>query len=162
MMKPNFVGVLFLLVLVVAVQGNPIENFLPEQTVAPSSQTASIAGRWRVKFSLAGVGERNLEFVSQVQGTGTFLLIDAVPNEKPATIPAAWAETSNDRVNFSGEVELQLNCCREKGTLIFKGKFSSKDTITGKVIFVGTTDDEENFNGFVSTVGSFTASRVFK
>lgn len=161
MMKPNFVVVLFLLILVAA-QANPTEKFLPEQTVAASSHTASIAGRWRVKFSLAGVGERNLEFVSQAKGTGTFLLIDAVPNNQPATIPAAWAETSNDRVNFSAEVELQLNCCREKGTLIFKGKFNSKDAISGKVIFVGTTIDEENFNGFVSTVGSFTASRVIR
>jgi len=48
------------------------------------------------------------------------------------------------------------------GTLIFKGKFDSTNAMSGRGIFVGSTIDEENFNGFRSTVGSFTATRVVK
>jgi hypothetical protein len=130
---------------------------------APSAQAPNLVGRWRVKFALSGVGDKNLIFDSQARGSGSFLLLDAGPDDKPATVsqPAAWSETTNDRVSFSGEVELPLGtCCRETGTLIFKGKFNSKDSISGKAIFVGSTVDEENFNGFRSTVGTFTAARA--
>jgi hypothetical protein len=64
-------------------------------------------------------------------------------------------------VNFSGEVELPLGtCCREIGTSVFKGKFASKNSIAGKVIYIMSTTDEENFNGFRSSLGTFTATRV--
>lgn len=137
--------------------------FQPGAKSAPAAQTPNLAGRWRVKFALSGVGEKNLIFDSQAKGSGSFLLLDAGPDNKSATTPqpATWSQTTNDRVNFSGEVELPFGtCCRETGTLIFKGKLSSGNSISGKAIFVGATEDEENFTGFRSTIGNFTATRV--
>lgn len=137
--------------------------FQSERPQAAPAQSASLAGRWRVKFNLSGIGEKNLIFDAQARGAGSFLLLDAGPDNKPAATPvsAAWSDTTNNRVSFSGEVELPLGtCCREIGTLVFKGKQTSSDTITGKAIFIGITEDEENFNGYRSTVGSFTATRI--
>jgi hypothetical protein len=46
--------------------------------------------------------------------------------------------------------------------LIFKGKFASNNSISGKAIFITSTIDEENFNGYRSALGSFTATRILK
>ena len=116
-----------------------------------------------MKFNLAGTGETNLVLVSLPKGAATFLLLDAGPDDKPApnAVPAVWSQTTENRVNFSGEVELPLGtCCREVGTLIFKGKYGSADFISGKAIFIASTTDGENFTGFRSTTGTFTATRV--
>ena len=135
------------------------------QAPSPSLQSANPAGRWLVKFTLAGIGEKNLIFDSQTKGSGSFLLLDADPDNKaaPVPLPAAWSQTTDERVNFSGEVELPIGvCCREVGTLIFKGKFTSDNSISGKAIFVGSTVDDESLNGFRSATGSFTATRAPK
>lgn len=138
----------------------------PQETASASpTQTANLLGRWRVEFIMSGIGEKNLIFDLQAKGSGSFLLLDAGPDSKLMTtaLPAVWSETTNNRVSFSGEVELPVGtCCREMGTLIFKGKFDSTNAMSGKAVFVGITIDEENFNGFRSTVGSFTATRVVK
>ncbi|HEY2971160.1 MAG TPA: hypothetical protein VGJ48_01485 [Pyrinomonadaceae bacterium] len=136
----------------------------PSHPTAPlPAQAANLTGRWRVKFSLTGIGEKNLVFDSQTKGSGSFLLLDAGTDEKAVAspLPAVWSQTTNDRVNFAGEVELPLGtCCREIGTLIFKGKFKSRDSISGKAIFIASTENEDNFNGYTSTVGTFTAARM--
>jgi hypothetical protein len=44
--------------------------------------------------------------------------------------------------------------------LIFKGKFGSGNAVTGKVIFVGSTEEEENPIGFRAMIGTFTATRI--
>jgi len=134
---------------------------------APSSpaQSSTLVGRWRVKFSLSGIGEKNLIFDSETKGVGSVLLLDSGPDNKPAEtpLPAVWAQTTNDRVTFSSEVELPLGtCCREIGTLILKGKFNSGSSITGRAIFIASSEDQENFNGYRSTVGTFTATRLLK
>jgi len=102
-------------------------------------------------------------FDSQAKGNGSFLLLDAGPDGKPAVapLPAVWSQITNDRVSFSGEVELPIGtCCRETGTLTFKGKFVSSNSIAGKAIFITSTIDEENFMGLRSMVGAFTAALV--
>jgi hypothetical protein len=135
------------------------------QTIASPLVAGDLVGRWRVKFNLPGIGEKNLIFEAQAKGSGSVLLLDAGPDNKPLTrsVTAAWSQTTNDRVSITGEVELPLGtCCREMGTLILKGKFDSTDAMSGKAIFMGSTIDEENFNGFRSAVGSFTATRVVK
>ena len=129
---------------------------------ATATRPPNLAARWRVKFNLSGIGEKNLIFDAQAKGAGSFLLLDAGPDNKAAAAPvsAAWSDTTNNRVSFSGEVELPFGtCCREIGTLIFKGKLTSPGSITGKAIFIGIAEDEENFTGFRSTRGSFTATR---
>lgn len=135
------------------------------QAIASPSPAGNLVGRWQVTFSLPSLGEKHLILDAQAKGSGSILLLDAGPDNKPMTtpIPAAWSQTTNDRVSFTSEVELPLGtCCREMGTLIFKGKFDSANSISGKAIFVGSTIDEENCNGFISTVGSFAATRLAK
>lgn len=131
---------------------------------APTSPPQTeLTGRWRVKFVFAGRSEMNLVFNSQAKNSGTFLLLDTGPDSRPETSPrpAAWLQTTNDRVGISGEVELPIgDCCRETGTLIFKGKFASSNSVTGKVIFVASTEEEENPIGFRALVGTFTATRM--
>lgn len=133
------------------------------QTTSTSSAQGELTGRWRVKFVFAGRSEMNLVFDSRAKNSGTFRLLDTGPDSQPETSPrpAAWSQTANDRVGFSGEVELPIgDCCRETGTLIFKGKFASSNSVTGKVIFVGSTEEEENPIGFRALIGTFTANRV--
>jgi len=134
--------------------------------VQAQAQAPTIVGKWQVKFHLSdGVeAENNLIFDSQPNGGGSFLLI-AKAGEKAESVvqPAVWAETTNQRVSFSGHLELQLGtCCREVGTLIFKGKFASNNSITGKLIFVTSVEEEESPYKFRSEVGAFTATRVLK
>jgi len=87
-----------------------LQSERPEATIAHS---ASLTGRWHVKFNLSGIGEKNLMFDALARGAGSFLLLDAGPNNKPAAFPvsAAWSDTTNNRVSFSGEVELPLGTC---------------------------------------------------
>jgi len=129
----------------------------PEQPIVP-------VGRWHVKFTMEGV-EKNLILVAEAKGVASFLLLDTAPDNKPIADPqpAAWSQLTNDRISFSGEVELPIGtCCREIGTLIFKGKFTSKNSMAGKLIFVTSVDEEESPYRFRSAIGAFTATRVLK
>lgn len=152
-----------LLISVVALPQRVAVQATPPQTGAAPAETGNLSGRWRVKFILSGIGEKHLIFESQARGSGSFLLLDTGPDNKAEADPrpAAWSQPTNNRVSFSGEVELPIGtCCRETGTLIFRGKFTSSNSIAGKAIFVGSTEEEENFNGFRSMVGTFTATPV--
>jgi hypothetical protein len=132
------------------------------QQMAPA-QAPSFAGRWRVKFALSAGVEKNLIFHSEAKGSGFFQLLDTGPDDKPVPSPqpAVWSQLTNNRVSFSGEVELPIGtCCREIGTLMFKGRFVSSNSISGKLIFVTNIDEEESPYQFRSVVGTFTATRV--
>ena len=158
----NYMKVLFGIILIVV--SVSVNRFQPQVT-AQSTQPLSVAGKWQVKFHLSDGVEHNLLIDSQPNGMGSFLLINAKSGEKSETVaqPAVWAVTSNQRVSFSGHLELQLGtCCREMGTLIFKGKISSNNSISGRVIFVTSVEEEESPYKFRSEVGTFTATRVLK
>ena len=133
------------------------------QAAAAQPAEKKLTGRWQVKFTFAGRSEMNLVLDAREKDAATFLLLDTAPDSKPeaAPRPATWTATTNDRVSFSAEVELPFGtCCRETGTLLFKGKFSSNDALSGKVIFIGSTEEEENPIGFRAMIGTFTARRV--
>ena len=127
------------------------------------AQTASrLPGRWRVTFKMAGL-EKNVIFEGKENGAGTFKLLDTAPDDKPVAqpVPAVWSQLTNDRVSFSGEAELPIGtCCREIGTMIFKGRFTSANVIQGTMIFVTSVDQEESAFKFRSEVGTFTANRI--
>jgi hypothetical protein len=149
----RFVFIL-LAVMTVAVQAR-----LPPAGAAPE---AKLPGRWRVKF-IAGGLQKNLIFDARANGSGSFRLLDTGPDDKPVPVPlpAAWSWTTNDRVSFSGEAELPIGtCCREMGTLVLKGKFDSSNSISGKLIFITSVDEEESPYKFRSMVGTFTATRL--
>ena len=162
-MKSLFTSLI--LTALLAVQGFMSPTLAQETASDSPSHPANLPGRWRVKFTLGGIGEKTGFFDLQAKGVATFQLLDAEPGNKAtaAPLPAVWSETTNDRISFSSEVEFQIGtCCREMGTLMLKGKLDSPNSMSGKTVFVGCTIDEENFNGFRSVVGSFTATRVAK
>jgi hypothetical protein len=148
-------GIIFM---VVTISVGPFQS----RAIAQSAQPVSVVGKWQVKFHLSDGVEKSLLFDSKPNGLGSFSLVNAKSGEKSETVaPAVWAEISNQRVSFSGHLELQLGtCCREIGTLIFKGRFTSNNSITGKLIFVTSVDEEESPYKFRSDVGAFTATRI--
>lgn len=144
---------LFALILIVIVAGLSFSETLP---------AAKINGRWRVKFTMAGL-DKNVIFEAKENGSGSFKLLDTGPDDKPVAgpVPAVWSQLTNDRVSFSGEAELPIGtCCREIGTLMFKGSFTSNNTIAGKLVFVTSVDQEESPFKFRSEVGTFVANRI--
>lgn len=154
----------FLVLMSLAAHGVAAQTKLSKAAASPEP-SAQLAGRWRVKFKFSGSVEKNLIFESKARGAGSFQLLDTGPDDKPVADPqpAAWSQLTNDRVSFSGEAELPIGtCCREMGTLIFKGKFSSNDSMSGKLIFVTSVDEEESPYKFRSVVGTFTATRALK
>lgn len=119
-------------------------------------------GRWRVKFKLTS-HEKNVIFEVRENGDGVFQLLDTGPDDKAvaATAPGVWSQLTNNRVSFSGETELPIgDCCREIGTMMFKGTFSSATTIKGTMVFVTSVDQEESAFKFRSEVGTFEATKL--
>jgi len=130
--------------------------------VEAQKNASKLHGRWRVTFKMDGL-EKNVIFEARDNGSGSFKLLDTAPDDKPVAqpVPAVWSQLTNDRVSFSGEAELPIGtCCREVGTMIFKGRFTPQNTITGTLIFVTSVDEEESAFKFRSEVGTFIASRV--
>jgi hypothetical protein len=134
------------------------------RTVEAQADTpaSKLRGRWHVTFKMDGL-EKNAIFEASDNGSGSFKLLDTAVDDKPAAhaVPGVWSQLTNDRVSFSGEAELPIGtCCREVGTMIFKGRFTPQNTISGTLIFVTSVDQEESAFKFRSEVGTFTASRV--
>ena len=130
------------------------------QTPAPTSIDPT--GKWNVSFALPGISAKEMELTCHSNHTAVFKLNDPTATDKSVVdgVPAVWSPFSSGRINFSGEVELPIGtCCREVGTLVLKGTSTSANAISGKVVFIGTTTDEENFNGFRSLTGTFKATR---
>jgi hypothetical protein len=126
------------------------------------SETRSLNGRWRVEFALTSGDKKHLMFEAKAKGNGTLLGLDTAEGNKqiPESLPAVWSEAANGRVTLSGDIELPLGtCCRELGTLILKGEYVSDTSLKGRAIFITNTTDEENFVGYRSDVGAFTATR---
>ena len=133
------------------------------QQTGPAPARGKLTGRWRVTFSITGDPEKHLIFEVKPKGAGSFQLLDTGPDDKPVAdaAPAVWSEIENDRVSFASEIEMQLGtCCRQWGTLIFKGKFKSNTSITGGIIFVTSIDEEESPYKYRSHIGTFTATLV--
>lgn len=130
--------------------------------VLVQTPAAKLNGRWRVKFKMSGL-EKNVVFEAKENGAGAFKLLDTGVDDKPVAEPApgVWSQLTNDRVSFSGETELPLGtCCREIGTMMFKGRFTSANAISGIVIFVTSVDQEESAFKFRSEVGTFEATKL--
>jgi hypothetical protein len=150
----------FALILLVAFQpGAPKSQ---PQDKKPAAVTGSLVGRWQVKF-LIEAGEKHLILDAKPHGSATLTLLDTGVDSQP--VPghkqAIWSELTNSRVSFSSELELPLGtCCREIGTVMFKGRFLSNNSISGKLVFVTSVDEEENPNKLRSVVGTFTATRL--
>lgn len=129
-----------------------------------TSNTLTPVGRWQVKFTLLDTSEKNLVFTAREDGDGSFQLLDTGPDNKPDPNPhaAAWS-LAKGNLSISGEVETQIgSCCRETGTLILKAKFTSNNSISGKLIFITNIDEDESPYKYHATVGTFSATRLPK
>lgn len=152
--------VLSLLLLVVGQTTIASRPVLPRST--DRKPPVNFTGRWRVKFSMTG-WNKNLILIARAGNVGSFLLLDTDVNDKPVKTPqpAVWTLLSNDRVSFAGQAELPLGtCCREIGTMNFKGKFDSTNSISGRLLFVTSVTDDESPFKLRSEVGTFTATRL--
>jgi len=130
--------------------------------VLVQTPAAKVNGRWRVKFKMSGL-EKNVIFEAKENGAGSFKLLDTGPDDKPVAepVPGVWSQLTNDRVSFSGEAELPIGtCCREIGTMMFKGRFTSPNAISGTLVFVTSVDQEESAFKFRSEVGTFEATKL--
>ncbi len=127
-----------------------------------SAQETSFAGRWQVKFTLLNSDEKNLILVAKENGAAFLELKDTGPDNKPVPTPqpAIWSKTAG-KLDISSIVELPIGtCCRETGTVIFKAKVTSNNSVSGNVIFVTNTDEEESPYKYRSTIGTFSATRL--
>ena len=97
-------------------------------------------------------------------GKGSLLLLDRGSSlAKPARSlsEATWTQGEADSVTFSGAVEFPVgNVGRERGTLVFKGKFAAEGSITGEAAFFPLGQEPESPGARPSRTGTFTANRV--
>ena len=127
------------------------------------TQSFNLAGRWKVKFKFSGSEEHTLRFDAQSDGKGAFLLLDTVSSLIPPAEPtkAQWEQAAPDQATFSGAIEFPIgNVGRDAGTLVFKGKFDSADSISGKVSFFREGQDLKNPATIPAKTGDFTAKRA--
>lgn len=131
------------------------------------SQTNSpnMIGSWNVEITLGQSGNPNTEvrhklrFDAQNDGKGSLTLLDPAAMHWQGAKPTEgkWTRGEGNNLTFSGPVEFPLgNVGRDPGTLTFKGKFETSDTITGDVEFSPLVGER------VSKHGSFKATRVAK
>src|SRR5215510_2787786 len=132
---------------------------------ASCAQTPSfkMVGRWEVEFKFSGDKEHTLRFDAQSDDKGAFLLLDTVSSLLPPAEPtnAQWEQTAPDQATFSGAIEFPIgNVGRDAGTLVFKGKFDSANSISGKVSFFREGQDLKNPATIPAKTGDFSAKRA--
>jgi len=134
--------------------------FLCALPIFSQNSPVPVAG-WDVTFNLDSNLTRRLTFISMSNGTGTFRIIGPRATTPVTTIvPAVWSRPVPGLMSFSGEVQLPIgNCCRETGTLMFKGTQSSAGgTITGRAIFVNDLSPTTTPTGNGIQFGTFVAT----
>ena len=126
-------------------------------------QPYNLAGQWKVEFKFSGDAEHTLRFDAQSDGKGAFLLLDTISSLLPPAEPtkAQWEQASPDQATFAGDVEFPIgNVGRDAGTLVFKGKFDSAGSISGKVYFFRAGQDLKNPATIPAKTGDFIAKRA--
>ena len=131
---------------------------------AAAQNTPVPIGGWSVSYILAGpttsTTSRQLIFISLSNGTGTFRMIGPRTSTTTQTVfPAVYDWVTPGYISFTSEVELPIgNCCREAGTLIFKGNASNTGVISGPVIFVISMPMATTPQPYVIRTGTFVAT----
>jgi hypothetical protein len=123
--------------------------------VLAQGQSSNMIGRWNVEINFADGNKRSLRFDAQGDGKGTFLLLDPMLSRWGPAKPseAKWTPADQNSVTFSGSVEFPLgNVGRDPGTLIFKGKFETADSISGEVEFAPLVGERPSKHGTFKAV----------
>jgi hypothetical protein len=118
-------------------------------------QSPEMIGRWNVEITFADGNKRSLRFDAQEAGKGTLLVVDPRLNVwgpgKPSE--AKWTREDQNSVTFTGPVEFMLgNVGRDAGTLMFKGKFETPDSISGEVEFAPLVGERPSKHGTFKAV----------
>ena len=136
-------------------------------TLSTAAQNSPVpVGGWNLSYSLVSPTttntSRQLLFISYSDGTGTFRMIGPRTSTTTQSIfPAVYDWVTPSFISFASEVELPLgNCCREAGTLIFKGNRSNTGVISGPVIFVVSMPMATTPAPYVIRTGTFVATPV--
>lgn len=119
-------------------------------TAMAESQSPNLVGTWNVKITFANQERRSLRFDAQDSGKGSFLLVDPSAKAWGSTKPseAKWTREQENSVTFSGPVEFPIgNVGRDPGTLVFKGKFETRELITGDVEFSPSIGERPSKHG---------------
>jgi hypothetical protein len=119
-------------------------------SVLAEAQSPNMIGRWNVEITFANEEHRSVRFEAQGEGKGTFELLDPRAKVWGSATPseAKWSRGEGKSVTFSGPVEFMLgNVGRDAGTLVFKGKFETPDSITGEVEFSPLVGDRPSKHG---------------
>lgn len=133
-------------------------SILAQDKVGETTTSEPLINAYDVSFSLSERGGQRLTFLVFADGRGTFRLVGKRLPPSVAT-PAVWDRITPTLISFSGEVQFPIgNCCRETGTLSFKGEIGSNGVITGRSVFVTNTPDPTNPTGFVTRAGEFIAT----
>lgn len=121
-----------------------------------------VMGAWEVTFTWTGsAASQKLIFIAVTDGTGSFRMIGPrATTQSPLTHPAVWTRPITGFMSFTSEVALQTaNCCRETGTLLFKGmQTSNGGPISGRAMFVNDFSIVATPGPFQTRVGTFTAT----
>jgi hypothetical protein len=121
------------------------------------AENMNLAGNWKIEINFADGTKRSLRFDAQDQGKGTFLLVDPMLSRWGPAKPseAKWTPGDQNSVTFSGAVEFPLgNVGRDPGTLTFKGKFETPDSISGEVEFAPLVGERPSKHGTFRAVRS--------
>lgn len=122
-----------------------------------AAESPRMLGTWKIEITFTNGESRSLRFDVQPGGKGSFMSLDPRTKvEGPGTASEAkWAEGVANSVRFSGPFTFLLgNVGRDQGTLIFTGKITGGNSITGQVDFAPLVGERP------SKHGTFHAARV--
>ena len=127
--------------------------------VLAEAESPNVTGSWKIEITFANDQHRFLRFDAQSDGKGTLTVTDPQSKAWTGTKPseAKWTPGEGNSVTFSGPAEFLIgNVGRDAGTLMFKGKFETPDSITGEAEFSPLVGDGP------SKLGAFKAIREKK
>ena len=127
------------------------------------AESPTFVGRWDVDFTFTDSTRHVLRFDAEASGKGSLLLQDPRSSlvEPAEPSDAAWTQTSEKRVTFSGPVEFPIgNVGRDQGTTVFKGTFDTADLVSGELAFFPANQDPNDPKATPSKTGTFKATRI--
>ena len=127
------------------------------------AESPNFVGRWAVDFTFTDSTRHLLRFDAEASGKGSLLLQDPRSSlvEPAEPSAAAWTQTSEKQVTFSGPVEFPIgNVGREQGTVLFKGTFETEDLVSGDLAFFPAGQAPNDPKVAPSKTGTFKATRV--
>jgi hypothetical protein len=123
--------------------------------VLAGADSPNVTGRWKIEITFANEQHRFLRFDAQNDGKGSLAVTDPQSKVWGGAKPsdAKWSRDEGNSVTFSGPVEFLIgNVGRDAGTLTFKGKFETPDSITGEVEFSPLVGDRPSKHGTFKAV----------